>query len=492
MPRPPPAEYAELVRRPALLLLLLAILLGVTPPRGSALAAASSAASPQISAGDVSQPENWDRDLALRQPDDLNPASHILEFNLEARLADVEISPGVKTQVWTYNGMLPGPYIRASVGDTVIVHFTNSLPEPTTIHWHGLRVPNNMDGTPGMTQDPVAPGGRFRYEFVVRDAGTYWYHPHHNSSAQVGWGLYGPIVVEDPSDSPAFGDDLVLMLSDMTLDEAGQLLPKDNGGSFGDLFGREGSVLLVNGKVRPRLKVRAGKPQRWRVINAARARYYSMSLRGFTRLGGDNGLAERSQKLARLLVVPGERLDVSYTPSFAPGTVSALRWLPVDRGYSTAFGRQSETMMEIETVNESPVTPVAIPDRLRDISAIDISKAVRHTLDLTLKSEGSVVEMGINGVPAWKASPLHARIGETHIWSVTNNTVFDHPFHLHGYFFQVLDDQRVREWKDTVNVPVKSTIRLAIKFDERPGMWMYHCHILDHAEVGMMGHLHVE
>jgi FtsP/CotA-like multicopper oxidase with cupredoxin domain len=182
-----------------------------------------------------------------------------------------------------------------------------------------------------MTQDPVEPGGIFRYEFVVRDAGTYWYHPHSNSAAQVGWGLYGPIVVEDPSDPEAFGDDLVLMLSDMTLDDQGQLLPADNGGAFGDLFGREGSVLLVNGRVRPRLGARAGKPQRWRVINAARARYYRLALPGapFVRIGGDNGLAARSERQTRLLIVPGERLDLVYTPSGAPGQVvpfAGPRW----------------------------------------------------------------------------------------------------------------------------------------------------------------------
>ena len=475
----------------ALLSLALPIWVGMSTG-GEPQFAAAAQDPPPLTAMEVPQPDGWDDDLTLPTPEDLNPAPNILEFNLEARLAEIEIRPGVTTRLWTYNGMLPGPHIRAKVGDTLIVHFKNSLPEETTIHWHGLRVPNNMDGAPGMTQAPVPSGGEFRYEFVVRDAGTYWYHPHVNSAAQVGWGLYGPIVVEDPGDPPAFGDDLVLMLSDMSLDDTAQLMPKDNGGAFGDLFGREGGVLLVNGKVRPRLKVRAGKQQRWRIINAARARYYSFLLRGFTRLGGDNGLAARSEKLTRVFVVPGERIDGVFTPSFEPGTVFPLRWRPVNRGYGTAFNRQPEDLMEIETVVAPPVTPSVIPEHLREIAPIDISGAVPHRLDLTIEQEQSTVEMGINGIPAWKAEPLHARIGETHVWTVTNNTPFDHPFHLHGYFFQVLDEGRVPEWKDTVNVPVDSSIRLAIRFDERPGMWMYHCHILDHAEVGMMGHLHVE
>jgi FtsP/CotA-like multicopper oxidase with cupredoxin domain len=367
-------------------------------------------ASTQLNARDVPQPEGWDKDLTLPRPTDLNPDPRTLEINLEAKVATLEITPGVMTRVWTYNGVLPGPYIRARVGDTVIVHFKNSLPDPTTIHWHGLRVPNGMDGAPGVTQDPIEPGGEFRYEFVVKDAGTYWYHPHFDSSAQAGWGLYGPIVVEDPQDSAEFGEDLVLMFSDMSMDAQGQLLAKDNGGAFGDLFGREGDVLLVNGRVRPRLKVRAGKPQRWRIINAARARYFSvMSPRSaFVRIGGDNGLASQSEVLPRLLVVPGERLEVVHTSRAAPGTVATARWVPVDRGYGTNYKRSSEPLMSIATVDLPAVTPPVVPGRLRDIPPVEIGGATETAVELTIQLDGKVVEMGINGVPSWNAKPLHA------------------------------------------------------------------------------------
>lgn len=286
----------------------------------------------------------------------------------------------------------------------------------------------------------------------------------------------------------------MLVLSDISLDEQGALVPADSGGGSGNLFGREGGLLLVNGKVRPRLKVRAGKPQRWRLVNASRARYFSFTLPGhvFIRLGGDNGLAARSERVSRVTVAPGERVDMVYTPSFTPGATGVLRWQPFDRGYGTTYARSPEPIMDIDTVTDEPVTPAAVPVRLRDVPAIDVTNAIHHTLDLTIRTEGSQVQMGINGIPASEAQPLHARLGQTHVWSVTNNTAFDHPFHLHGYFFQVLDERRVPEWKDTVNIPVKSTLRLAVRFDERPGMWMYHCHILDHADAGMMGHLHVE
>jgi FtsP/CotA-like multicopper oxidase with cupredoxin domain len=438
----------------------------------------------------VAQPAGWADDLAMPVPVDLSPDPDVLEIELEARIADVEIVPGFKTPAWTYNGTVPGPMIRAKLGDRLIVHFKNSLPDETTIHWHGLRVPNDMDGAPGVTQPPIASGGEFRYEFELNDAGTYWYHPHTDSSTQVGRGLYGAILVEDPADPEAFGDDLVMIFSDMGLNEQGELLPADTGGNFGDLFGREGAVLLVNGKVRPTLRVRNGKQQRWRIINATRARYYNVRLRDhrFVRLGGDNGLAARSQDIYNLIITPGERADAVFTPADAPGSTNVLRWVPTERGYGSTFNRASEEMLLIETVADAPVTPEPIPTELRTIEPLDVANAKQRTLDLTI-AINSKVEMGVNGVPYWNAEPLEIALGDTEVWRIVNDTDFSHPFHLHGYYFQVLDDTRVPEWKDTVNVPTKAELTIAVRFDDRPGAWMYHCHILDHAEVGMMGQI---
>jgi FtsP/CotA-like multicopper oxidase with cupredoxin domain len=451
---------------------------------------APSPPAPVQRAADVPQPAGWDAELAMPAAPDLNPDPNVLEVELEARVEEIEILPGTKTPAWTYNGSVPGPFLRAKLGDRVIVHFRNSLPEATTIHWHGLRVPNEMDGAPGATQPPIEPGAEFRYEFELRDAGTYWYHPHIDSSAQVGRGLYGAFVVDDPADPPELGDDLVLLLSDIGLNETGELVPADSGGNFGDLFGREGSVLLVNGKVLPTLKVRNGKQQRWRIINASRARYYNLRLRNhrFMRLGGDNGLAARSEDVYNLIVTPGERADAVFTPADPPGTTNVLRWVPTERGYGSTYNRASEQMLAIETVAEAPVIPEPIPAELRTIEPIDISAARKRTFDLTIHI-ASTVEMGINGVPYWQAKPIEIALGDTEVWRIVNNTDFSHPFHLHGYFFQVLDDARVPEWKDTVNVPTKSELTIAVRFDERPGAWMYHCHILDHAEAGMMAHL---
>ncbi len=147
-------------------------------------------------------------------------------------------------------------------------------------------------------------------------------------------------------------------------------------------------------------------------------------------------------------------------------------------------------MLVIETVDERPVIPAEIPSQLRNIEAVDISNAVEQSLEMTIELGGEdEVTMGFNGIPYWSMTPLEARVGETHVWTLINNSDFNHPFHLHGYFFQVLDETRVPEWKDTVDVPVGAELKIAIRFEDRPGMWMYHCHILDHAEVGMMGQL---
>src|SRR5687768_15402897 len=192
------------------------------------------------------QPEGWDAGVKLVEAADANPDPKIVEVTLDARIASLEITPGVRTDAWTYNGGLPGPLIRARRGDRVIVHFSNQLPQPTTVHWHGVQVPIEMDGVPGASQAPVQTGGTFTYDFVVPDAGLFWYHPHVMSAAQVGFGLYGPLLVTDPGDPVKVADELVLVLSDIATDDDGKLHAADSGGIVGALLGREGNHVLVN------------------------------------------------------------------------------------------------------------------------------------------------------------------------------------------------------------------------------------------------------
>ena len=315
-------------------------------------------------------PVGWDADIKLAEAQDRNADAKIVEIDLRAELADVQIAPGKVVHAWTYNGGLPGPLIRARVGDRLIVHFKNDLPEPTTVHWHGVRVPIEMDGVPGISQDEVKRGESFTYDFVLRDAGLYWYHPHVMSAAQVGFGLYGALLVEDPADGVGIADELTLVLSDIGFDDHGNPEPPDSGGSAGMVFGREGSYLLVNGKQLPTVRARAGAPQRWRIVNAAKSRFFLLELEGgqpFTIIGGDGGLQERPVTDKAVLVTPGERVDVIVTPKGAPGQTLVLRALLYNRGYGSVEYRNDEP-----TLDGRPRQAAAAPDvRAAQGAAID-------------------------------------------------------------------------------------------------------------------------
>lgn len=439
------------------------------------------------------QPEGWDADIKIREAVDLDPAPDVVAVELEARLATLEIEPGVLTEVWSYDGQVPGPTIRAKRGDKVIVTFRNSLPDPTTIHWHGLRVDASMDGTEAM-QEPVLPGETFVYELELKDEGTYWYHPHIDSSAQLGYGLYGAFIVEDP-DEPRLGDELVLVVSDMGLDADGQLLPGDHQGWFGDFFGRAGGVHLVNGKVAPSILARAGVPQRWRIVNASRAHYDRILMpgHGFTQVGVDGGLLERPIADAQAVLPPGARAEVVFVPAdTSRNTTIAVENAGVDRFHVGADPPRNH-LFDVKVTDDPPATAPSIPTHLRDIDEVDVTGAREQTVTLeTVLAEDGNTYFGINGVldHGHDADPFMATVNTTEVWTLKNTTTMDHPFHLHGFFFQVLDvdgePPPFRGWLDTVNLEPQQTVRIAIPFDDRAGMWMFHCHILDHADTGMM------
>jgi FtsP/CotA-like multicopper oxidase with cupredoxin domain len=438
-------------------------------------------------------PAGWADGLKLNELADRNPDPTIVEIDLVAKLADVEVAPGKVVHAWTYNGGIPGPLVRTKVGDRLIVHFKNELEQPTTVHWHGVRVPIEMDGVPEISQPEVKTGESFTYDFVVRDAGLYWYHPHVMSAAQVGFGLYGALLVEDPADGVGVEDQLTLVLSDIGFDAKGKLEPADSGGSAGMVFGREGDYVLVNGRHRPVLKARSGAPQRWRIVNAAKSRFFYLDLDGqeFTVIGSDGGMQERPIKTDILLVTAGERVDVIVTPKGKAGTPVPLRAMLYNRGYGSVEYRSVEELLTIEFTKEPPVTakPVAVT---RAMTAPSTAGATPVDVVLTLPPmQNNKSEFRVNGVPFWKAKPFTAPLGQKQIWIVKNDSDWDHPFHLHGFFFHVLDEKgeavRPLALKDTVNVPMKSTVRILIDFNERPGEWMFHCHILDHAEGGLMG-----
>jgi FtsP/CotA-like multicopper oxidase with cupredoxin domain len=438
-------------------------------------------------------PSGWDAGLKLKESADLNPDPKIVEINLTAKLADVEVAPGKVVHAWTYDGGLPGPLIKTRVGDRLIVHFKNELAEPTTVHWHGIRVPIEMDGVPGVSQPPVEQGQSFTYDFIVPDAGLYWYHPHVMSAAQVGFGLYGAVLVEDPADGIDVPDQVTIVLSDIGFDDKGVLEPAESGGSAGMVFGREGDYVLVNGRTRPVLRARAGAPQRWRIVNAAKSRFFYLDLDGqeFTTIGVDGGLQEHPVTSDILLVTSGERVDVIVTPKGKAGTPLTLRAMLYNRGYGSVEYRSVEDLISIEFTDEAPIEAKPLTFT-RPMTPPTVAGATPVEFDLTLPPmQNNQSEFRVNGVPYWKAKAYPAKLGETQLWIVKNDTDWDHPFHLHGFFFQVLDDNdvpvRPLALKDTVNVPMKTTSRLLVTFDDRAGEWMFHCHILDHADGGLMG-----
>lgn len=444
-------------------------------------------------------PPDWDAGLELQESVDRNPDPAVVEINLAARIAEVEVAPGKKVRAWTYDGGLPGPLIRTKVGDRLIVHFTNELDEETTIHWHGMRVPIEMDGVPEISQPPVRKGETFVYDFIVRDAGLYWYHPHVMSAAQVGFGLYGALLVEDPGDPVGIEDEVTIVLSDIGFDSRGELEDPEGGGSAGMVFGREGAYVLVNGRVRPNILARSGAPQRWRIVNAAKSRFFFLELEGqpIMTIGGDGGLQEHPVTNDIVLVTAGERVDVVVTPTGKPGSQLVLRSMLYNRGYGSVEYRSAEELMTVTITDAPHVANPKLPDFKRTIVPTSLEGATPVNVVLTLPpvDVNGHSEFRVDGVPYWKAKPYRARVGERQIWTVKNDTEWDHPWHQHGFFFMVLDEnyQPVRPmvWKDTVNIPMKETVRFIVDFNERPGMWMFHCHILDHAEGGMMGHVDV-
>lgn len=420
---------------------------------------------------------------------DTNAAPTIVEVTLEARPAQVALLDGRLTTLWTYNGVLPGPLIEANVGDEVIVHFTNRLPEDTTIHWHGVRLPVEMDGI----ENRVPPGGSFDYRFTARDAGMFWYHPHVRSEAQVGHGLYGVLRVNGPLDAglPA-GKPVVL--SDALVDAQGGLTTAS--GMMTQMTGVEGNLLLVNGVVRPTLNVRAGEKVRLQLVNAAVSRYFRLSLPGhlLTLVGEDGAWLERPAPVQELLLVPGQRADVVIEATGSPGSELDLQSLAYDRGHS-AGSNEPANLLHLRYSSQPGISTPALPATLATIPALAGASASR-TIRLGESMGMGSTTFTINGQSYPNVPLISSKRLREETWDIVNESPMDHPFHLHGFFFQVVTvgSKPVGHagWRDTVNVPSNTTVRIKVLLDGFPGRWMYHCHILGHAEGGMMAELQVD
>jgi bilirubin oxidase len=424
--------------------------------------------------------------------------SRTVEVNLTAAVTRLSLQPGVTSEAFAYNGHVPGPTLDVREGDHVIVHFRNDLPEATTVHWHGIHLPFESDGSPFQ---PIQPGESHTYDFTVQPgtAGTYWYHPHpdRRTGFAIGKGLFGAIVVHAARDPlPASLTEKLLILSDNRFLHDGTIDFPDavsQHGGIDEENGREGPVLFVNGQVMPTISIRSGEVQRWRVINTSAGRIFRIAIAGQTMLqiGTDGGLIEKPVEVKEVLLTTGERAELLVRGG-ARGTRTVLQNLPYDR-YSPntrpTDWNVTRNLLTLETINAAPAAPVTIPSRLRTIVALDTTKAtaVRTVVFGQGIINGKTMDMS--------RVDVSTHVGATEIWEIVNIVGMDHPFHLHGFQFQVLDRDGVPEpylsWKDMLNIPKHSTARIIVRYDDFPGKWMFHCHILDHEDHGMMGVLEV-
>jgi FtsP/CotA-like multicopper oxidase with cupredoxin domain len=436
---------------------------------------------------------------AFRTPPLLANASSrpgVVEVTIVAEGGRLDLVPGPRTPGYAYNGSVPGPTLDVREGDRLIVHFRNRLPEATSIHWHGLHTPADMDGGP---MRAVPPCGRYEYAFTIPmgSAGTYWYHPHPDvrTGHQIAMGLYGAIIVRpriDPIPS-AVTERLIILADNRVLPDGTLDFPAraSAAGMVDEVNGREGNLLLVNGAVMPTIAIRPGEVQRWRIINASAARVYRLALPGHTMLhvGSAGGLFERPLAVTEIVVANSERVELLVRGTGAPRTTTALQALPYDRYVPQTRPANWDSTRTLRYSDEPPADPVAIPATLRVVPPIDTSRA--RTTRVMVMSQGM-----INGhVMNMHRADFDTRLGATEIWQLENLVGMDHPFHLHGFEFQVLDRGGVpepyRSWKDVVNVRKHETVRFVVRYDDFAGSWMYHCHILDHEDHGMMGFFQV-
>lgn len=420
---------------------------------------------------------------------DTDPAHGVVAIELTAsqmrkRLLDVTLP------MYGYQGAYPGPTIQAYVGDEVRVHFVNDLPEATTIHWHGLRIPDWMDGNPRI-QDPVAPGASFDYVFVVPEAGTFWYHPHVRANEQVEKGLYGAFIVHE-REPPAVDAERVFFLDDMLLDEGG--FPPFLDTHMEGMHGRLGNTLVTNGKADTlEVSAHAGQVERWRLINPANARTMSLSLSGarWRVVGTDGGLIAAPYELERLTIAVGQRFDLevvyeaegtatlaSHVLSMTPsGDVEELAIPVVEVAIGAALG-------EPTTVSWPSVAPLPAREPTEEV-----------VLELNARNGMHGLEWTINGQAHGDDFLFRLPQGTAVRVVIFNRAGPEHPFHLHGQFFEIVGRNGEPHdaepgLKDTVLVPGLESVELRAYLDN-PGQWMAHCHILEHAELGMMSQFEV-
>ncbi len=427
---------------------------------------------------------------------------------LEAREGEMQLLGKGRpaTPIWGYQGTSPGPQIRVRQGGEVRVRLLNKLPQPTTIHWHGIRIDNAMDGVPGLTQKAVEPGESFDYVFKAPDAGTYWYHTHNRTWEQMARGLYGTLIV-DEINKPDFDRDITLVLDDWRLTREGKIHEK----SLGALHewahgGRGGNWLTVNGENQPSFSFKAGERVRIRLINVCNATILQLALKDMdATIIAHDGQPVTPEPLGKkmFLLAPAQRIDLiidvpqhdmkaallalqdeqplklagfKYLPSSSPpprrGKITPLADNPLPGSFSAADAMQIELKMEGGAMG-------------RMNSATHKGKKMNMRELIKLKQVWALA--GIAGLPE---KPLfQAKKGQSVIINMSNETSWAHPMHIHGFHYRVLgrNMQSIANapWRDTELLMPDDKISLGFVADN-PGKWLLHCHTLEHTAAGMI------
>ncbi len=409
----------------------------------------------------------------------------LVEIELVAAPTTIKIIDDQPTDVWAYNATVPGPALRGVLGDTVRITVRNDLPASTTIHWHGIRVPNDMDGVPDINQARIEPGDTFVYEFTPPDAGTFWYHSHTNGSEQLERGLYGSIVIDDPA-SPnldIYTQDVVWVIDDWLLTDEAQLDPDFNTASDRTHNGRWGNVITVNATLGETLEAQPGERVRLRMVNASNGRAYTLDFGDLeANLIAFDGLTVGEVSDAEgLVLAPGNRADVDITMPTTPGLYT------VNDVFAGTPQPLAAIAVEGDTAEASPLEPTT-NDGVPDWTAAAEAPIDDELVFETSQRDGEWV-WTINGEVFGEHTPIEVTEGEFTKIKLINQTHPMHPIHLHGQFFKVLsrNGEPVDEpfFRDTVLLNTLDEVEIGmVPLDV--GNWVLHCHIQEHAEAGMM------
>ncbi len=411
---------------------------------------------------------------------------------------------GPQAEIWCYGESAPGPLLRLRQGQELAVRLENRLPQATTVHWHGIRIDNAMDGVANMTQPAVPPGGSFDYRFTPPDAGTYWYHPHTGLSwEQLARGLYGLLIVEErePLDVDR---DLVFLADDWRLAESGQLDLASLGNRH-DFFhaGRLGNVLTINGKPYESYQLRAGERLRLRMISTANARVLHFRLpseRAWLMALDGQPVPPEAIKGA-ITLAPGQRADVILDVTQEPGSETVIEEVSGQPLACASLLASSEADLDLRKSPPAPLpaNPLApLGTAMKEVDLIMEGGAMRPLREASYKGQVmSGRELAIeqnqfwalNGIAGMAPEPLlSAARGETWAIRMVNKTAWPHVMHLHGHHMRELarsdGPPASQAWRDSVLMQADSEVTVAFVADN-PGKWMLHCHMLEHQAAGM-------